>query len=385
MAIFHLSSQIVKRSKGRSSVACASYRCGVDLYDERVGRTHSFTREDRVVDGGIIAPDFATAEWARDRSQLWNSLEAIEKRSDAQLCQELECALPHELPNRQHKKLIEAFIDENFTKKGFIADWNKHVAPIGSPNYNDHVHIMRPLRAIDAETGGWRKTKDRAASKEQFADARGDEIEELRASWAKHVNKALEDAGIPEEECQRVDHRSNKRRGIEALPTVHEGRPAREMEARGERSDRITYNREIRQINLRILEEIKARAIQAGNAVKRAAAAIGLGFTPATQAQAPKKPEPAPAPALQPPQMRPDKVPIGLAQTTGLELTPWGTSPAAPKKEKPAPPPIEPKPQPAKPIENLALKVIDEVAEKKKKDGHRDAWFHRGGGGGVGG
>ncbi len=159
---------------------------------------------------------------------------------------------------------VEAFIDENFTKKGFIADWNKHVAPMGSPNYNDHVHIMRPLRAIDAETGGWRKTKDRAASKEEFADARGDEIEALRASWAKHVNAALADAGIPEEECERVDHRSNKRRGIEALPTVHEGRPAREMEARGERSDRITYNREIRQHN-RILEEIKARAIQAGS------------------------------------------------------------------------------------------------------------------------
>ncbi len=340
MAIFHLSSQIVKRSKGRSSVACASYRCGVDLYDERVGRTHTFTREDRVVDGGIIAPDFATAEWALDRSQLWNSLEAIEKRSDAQLCQELECALPHELPNRQHKKLIEAFIDENFTKKGFIADWNKHVAPIGSPFYNDHVHIMRPLRAIDPETGGWRKTKDRAASKEQFADARGDEIEELRASWAKHVNKALDEAGIPEEECQRVDHRSNKRRGIEALPTVHEGRPAREMEARGERSDRITYNREIHQHN-RILDEIKARAIQAGNAVKRAAAAIGLGFTPATQAQAPKKAEPAPAP-------------------------------------------IAAKPEPIKPPAMPPPTIPDTEAEKRKKDGHRDAWIARGGGGGVG-
>ncbi len=342
MAIFHLSSQIVKRSEGRSSVACASYRCGIDLYDEKIGRTHSFTREDRVVDGGIIAPDYATAEWARDRSQLWNSLEAIEKRSDAQLCQELECALPHELPHRRQKKLIEAFIDENFTKKGFIADWNKHVAPMGSPNYNDHVHIMRPLRAIDAETGGWRKTKDRAASKEEFADARGDEIEALRASWAKHVNAALADAGIPEEECERVDHRSNKRRGIEALPTVHEGRPAREMEARGERSDRITYNREIRQHN-RILEEIKARAIQAGNAVKRAAAAIGLGFTPATQAQPPKKTEPTPAP-------------------------------------------IAAKPEPAKPPGMPPPATVDVQAEKRKKAAREAAWrHHQGGGGGVGG
>jgi hypothetical protein len=52
----------------------------------------------------------------------------------------------------------------------------------------------------------------------------------------------------------------------------------------------MRINREIRQINQRILEEIKARAIQAGNAVKRAAAAIGMDFAPA---QAPKKPEPS--------------------------------------------------------------------------------------------
>jgi hypothetical protein len=101
---------------------------------------------------------------------------------------------------------------------------------------------------------------------------------------------------------------------------------------------------------------------------------------------APKKQEPAPAPVLQPPQMRPDKLaempppmmPDKLAGRAEPTI-------AAKKEQKPAPPPIEPKPQPAKPIENLALKVIDEVAEKKKKDGHGAAWLHNRGGGGLGG
>jgi hypothetical protein len=102
----------------------------------------------------------------------------------------------------------------------------------------------------------------------------------------------------------------------------------------------MRINREIRQINQRILEEIKARAIQAGNAVKRAAAAIGMDFAPA---QAPKKPEPAPAPIV-----------------------------AAPEPIKP---PVMPPPA-----------IRDVEAEKRKKAAREAAWrHHQGGGGGVGG
>jgi ATP-dependent exoDNAse (exonuclease V) alpha subunit len=336
-AIFHLKSQIVKRSAQRSTVACASYRAGVDLYDEREKKTHSFAREDRVAHAEILPPDFAKEwDWVADRGQLWNSLELFEKRKDAQLCQELEVALPHELPKRLQIKLLKGFIEDNFTSKGFPADFVIHHAPIGKPD-NDHSHIMIPLRALDPDSGDWRKKKDRAASKEEFGDTRDAEIERLRASWAKHVNAALKDDGI----AHRVDHRSFERQGItEKLPTIHEGRAGREMEARGELSDRMRINREIRQINQRILEEIKARAIQAGNAVKRAAAAIGMDFAPA---QAPKKPEPAPAPIV-----------------------------AAPEPIKP---PVMPPPA-----------IRDVEAEKRKKAAREAAWrHHQGGGGGVGG
>lgn len=327
-AIFHLKSQIVKRSKDRSTVACASYRAGVDLYDEKYKKTHSFAREDRVAHAEILPPDFAKEwGWVADRGQLWNSLELFEKRKDAQLCQELTVALPHELPKRLQIKLLKGFIEENFTSKGFVADFVIHHAPTGKPD-NDHSHIMVPLRALDPDSEDWRKKKDRAASKEEFGDTRDAEIERLRASWAKHVNEALKDDG----HTHQVDHRSFERQGItdERLPTIHEGRAGREMEARGELSDRMRINREIRQHN-QILAQIKARAIQAGNAVKRAAAAIGMDFA---AAQAPKKPEPEPA------------------------------KPAA------MPPPA----------------TVDVEAEKRKKAAREAAWRdHQGGGGGVGG
>jgi hypothetical protein len=346
MAIFHLRSQIIKRTDGRSSVACAAYRSGEALYDEREGETHEFARQDRVVSSEIIAPAFAQ-DWARDRAQLWNSLEAVEKRKDAQLCQELEVALPNELPRRLQKKLLAGFIDEHFTQKGFVVDVNIHNSPIGQAD-NDHAHLQRPLRAIDPETGGWKKTKDRQESKAGFQDARGAEIEELRASWAKHVNLALADAGIEETESPRVDHRSHKRRGItDVQPGIHVGYAGKGIEERGGHSWRAAVNREIHRQNRQILEEIKTRVAQAANAAKRAAATIAEGFQQFARGPGETAPKPAqkpvPKPALQPPPMRPDK----LAED---------------------PPPV----------------VADAEAEKRKKAAHLAAMRQLGGGSGVG-
>jgi hypothetical protein len=319
MAIFHLSKQIISRSDGRSAVACASYRAGEKLHDERLGRSFQFQREDRVSESWITAPANAQP-WAEDRSALWNSLEAVEKRKDAQLASEITVALPHELPRRLQKELLVGFVDEHFTKKGLVVDVNLHTVPIGQP-YNDHAHLMSPLRAIDPETGGWKKTKDRS-----FFDKKV-EIADLRASWAKHVNSALEKA-----ECsERVDHRSNKDRGIDELPTVHEGYAAQGIETRGGRSWRVAINRQIRAANQRILAEIKARAV----------AWLGLDRTPAAQTPTPKKAEPAPAPIA--------------------------------AKPEPAKPPVMPPPT-----------IPDVEAEKRKKAAQRAAWI-AGGGGGVGG
>jgi hypothetical protein len=372
MAIYHCKRQIIKRSAEKSTVASAAYRSGEELYDEREQETKKSGLKDRVVSSWITAPDYA-GSWANDRCRLWNSLEAFEKRKDAQLAIEIECALPHELSLRQQKELIAGFVDEHFTQQGRVVDVNIHAAPRGKTP-NTHFHAMGPIRGIDPQTGEWRKTKDRQDSRTAFKDNRDAELEALRASWASHVNASLEKAGYQEHEA-RVDHRSNKDRNIDALPGIHVGYAGQGIEARGGHSWRAEHNRQIQQHN-RILEQIKTKATQAANAIKRAATAkyqelaqLARG-RPADTAPKPA-PKLAPPPVLQPPPMRPDKL------AGGPEPTP------APKKQEPAPAPIAAKPQPAKLPEMPPLAVPDAEAEKRKA-AQRAAWQQHGGGG-IGG
>jgi hypothetical protein len=330
MAIYHLSTKIISRSTGRSAVACASYRAGEELHDERLGRSFKFRREDRVIHAEIIAPASAP-DWVSDRAQLWNSVEAAECRKDAQLSREFQIALPHELSRRQQRELVVGWVREQITPFGLVADACFHEPPIGD-NPNSHLHLMTTTRSIDEE-GNWSKTKDRSLNSPE-------QLEQWRSSWAKHANAALELAGY---EDQQVDHRSHKRRGITNIaPTIHEGYAAQGIEERGERSWRVDINRQIRQTNRQIVAAIAAQFTQAAMAARRAAAAIGIELTPATQAPATKKPEPAPAPTV--------------------------------AKPEPIMPPLKP------PIE-----VADDDAEERKKAAHRAAWIQRGGGGGVGG
>jgi ATP-dependent exoDNAse (exonuclease V) alpha subunit len=333
MAIFHLSTKIIGRSTNRSAVACASYRSGEELHDERLGRSFKFQRDERVAHTEIIAPDSAP-EWVSDRAQLWNSVEANERRKDAQLSREFQIALPHELSRRQQRELLGGWVREQITSKGLVADVAIH-ATYDLDQSNDHAHVMTTFRSID-EDGNWSKKKDRPTITE-----RKQQLDQWRSSWAAHANAALEKAGYDDRE---IDHRSNKARGIETLPTIHEGYAGQGIEKRGGRSWRVNLNRQIRQTNQRILAEIKARAVATYQrlAQKLAGNPVGLELTPATQTPAPKKQEPAPAP-------------------------------------------IAAKPQPAKLPEMPPPAIPDAEAEKRKKDGHRDAWFQRGGGNGVGG
>ena len=55
-----------------------------------------------------------------------------------------------------------------------------------------------------------------------------------RATWADVSNRCLERAGREE----RIDHRSNAARGIDEIPTIHEGVTAQALERKGIISDR---------------------------------------------------------------------------------------------------------------------------------------------------
>jgi hypothetical protein len=369
MAIFHLSTKMIGRSEGRSAVACASYRAGEKLLDERLGRSFEFKRQDRVAHTEIIAPAFAP-EWVHDRAKLWNSVEAAERRKDAQLSREFQVALPHELPLRLQKELIANWVREQLTPLGVVADVAIHKAPLGA-NPNDHFHLMSTTRSIEAD-GSWSKTKDRTLnSKEQH--------EQWRASWAEHCNSALAKAGY---EDRQIDHRSHKRRGIETLPTIHEGYAAQGIEARSGNSWRAAFNRQIHQRNRQILEQIKARATKAAAKVREITKGLAdqLARGPAETVPKPA-PKAIPKPVLQPQRMRPDKL---ASDPVDLGLPSPAPAPA-PKKQEPAPAPIVATPQPTRPPEMSPPTVVDVETEKRKKAAHQAAWRQHGGGGGVGG
>ena len=74
MAIYHLSGSVISRSQGRSAVACAAYRSGEKLVDERYEKTHDYTKKQDVEFSEILLPKNAP-EWMGDREKLWNTVE----------------------------------------------------------------------------------------------------------------------------------------------------------------------------------------------------------------------------------------------------------------------------------------------------------------------
>ena len=100
---------------GRSAVAAAAYRSGERLTNEWDGKTHDYTHKPGVVHSEIMLPAHAPPEFS-DRSTLWNSVEQIEKASDAQLAREIEVALPVELSRAEQLALVWTYVNTLDTK-----------------------------------------------------------------------------------------------------------------------------------------------------------------------------------------------------------------------------------------------------------------------------
>ena len=203
MAIFHFHAQVIGRSAGRSCVAAAAYRSGQRIRCERQGLTFDFRRKREVVYRAIMAPQPAPA-WAINRSLLWNEVERCEKRHDAQVAREIDVALPLELSDQQHQRLLKEFVAEHLVARGMVVDIAIH-ANHGNP----HAHLMLTTRRIDASGFGAkaREWNDKAL------------LESWRTSWADKVNSKLRLYG----HAARIDHRTLEAQGIDREPTTHLG------------------------------------------------------------------------------------------------------------------------------------------------------------------
>lgn len=234
MAIFHLTAKIHGRAKGASAIEIAAYRSGETLRDHRYGLSRKLGDADRVVFKRIFHPD-PSALGAHPRETLWNSVEARERRKDAQLAREIELALPVELTLDQQVSLLDGWCRGELQTRQIAIDYCIHDKAQHSKPANPHVHILCTLR--EWKDGGWGPKLRELNRREALV--------RLRQSWADHVNRALTAAGIE----TSIDHRSHAVRGLTTIPQIKEGAGARGRFARGRKSERVQHNIQIRAAN----------------------------------------------------------------------------------------------------------------------------------------
>jgi ATP-dependent exoDNAse (exonuclease V) alpha subunit len=199
VAIYHFTVKIVSRAEGRSVVGAAAYRAGTRLKEHSTDIIYEYTRKPGVEHTEILAPDHAPA-WVFDRSQLWNAVDQVEKRKDAQLARDLEIALPVELDNTAQVELLRDFVRREFVSQGMIADCAIHR---DNPN-NPHAHVLLTLRHIGPDGFG---LKERSWNQKSNLLA-------WRMGWAQVANEHLVKAGL----AVRIDHRTLHAQGLDLIP-----------------------------------------------------------------------------------------------------------------------------------------------------------------------
>ncbi len=362
--MYHLSAKIIGRQGGRraekraqsgrtrksatNAVAAAAYRSGDELHDERNGSTYRYARAERVMHSEIIAPSDAP-EWATDRGQLWNSVEAHERRKDAQLARELEVALPQELDLDQQRELLRGWVSREFVPSGAVVDFAIHH---DRENRNPHAHVMVSVRSIDGD--GWSKLKIRHWDDRSV-------LAQWRASWEQDVNTALERAG----RTARVDHRSYAEQDADK-PKELRREPTRKVGPWAVGGERERENLAIKARNRdrlrKIAQAIDSRLVEPVRKLVRAA--VPSKPPPGTGRQGPifaanpsRDPKPDQAQA-EPPQITQHE--IDAADRWWLENAAMLEELGKPEKKSPAEAQPQPVPQPA-PVEP-APSIDDELS-----------------------
>ncbi len=259
MALYRCEASVISRGKGQSVVAAAAYQARDRLYNEQDGLTKDYTRHhgQELLESFIFAPKDAP-DWVFDRERLWNAAEDAEdahnktRAKDAQTARRLEVALLHELNPEQNRRLVQDFLRDNFTRKGFACDVSLHGPHKDGDQRNTHAHILVTMRTVNAE--GFSPQKPHPSKAEQRQ-----QLEHWRENWARQCSRHLERAGFKLEaarmiyahrtleEQQKIAEARNDLEHAEALkraPTLHEGPTATRMkrEGKGAQSWRVDFN-----------------------------------------------------------------------------------------------------------------------------------------------
>jgi hypothetical protein len=293
MATFHLRNGFISRGQGQSVVAAAAYQSRTCLHNEQDGLTKNYTRHhgQELLESGIFAPKNAP-DWVFDRERLWNAAERAEddhnktRAQSARTAQRLEIALPHELDPEQNRRLVQDFVRDNFTRKGFVCDVAIHGPDKDGDQRNTHAHILVTMRTVNAQ--GFSADKPRM-DKAQLREL----VNHWRENWARQCSRHLERAGFKMEagrmfyahrtleEQQKIAEARGDHEHAEALkraPTLHEGPTATKMKraGKGAQSWRVDFNERLA-ANRAATEQARAELAQ----VKAAEERLAYANTPA--------------------------------------------------------------------------------------------------------
>jgi len=253
LAIYHLSTKPVSRSSGRSAVASAAYRCAVLLTNHRDGLVHDFTRKEGVEHVEIVLPKGVSADWALDRSALWNAAEFAENRKDARVAREFEIALPRELSPEGRLKAARAFAQDLADRYGAAVDFAIHSPGEHGDIRNYHAHVLMTTREV-RQAGLGEKTRLEHKNARLLANGMATtdmQLRDIRQSWEGIATRQLQREGLD----IRIDHRSHIERGLELSPTEHMGVHASQMERRGMEVERGRLDDEAARRNAELIRQ----------------------------------------------------------------------------------------------------------------------------------
>jgi hypothetical protein len=216
MASYHLSVKSGKRGKAANHAAY-------------IAREDKHGKGDRKLD--LIAVEHGNMpEWANgDPSTFWRAADTNERVNGAAY-REFEVALPSELTTDQNLELVREFVRQEVGIKPFHFALHAPEAALGKMN-QPHAHIMLSDRKPDGiersidlhfkryntanpELGGCKKDsggRDKLTLKNELVTRR----ESFAILQNAHLKMHGHDA--------RVDHRSNRERGIDQEPERHLG------------------------------------------------------------------------------------------------------------------------------------------------------------------
>lgn len=209
MAVFHFTTSIVGRSRGRPIISASAYLNGDVMKDEETGKTVYYTKKREVIFTDLMMCENAPPEWAavpeKDikrfmqsvrykraedkpaavekykmtfrKQRLWNEVLKKETGSDAQLGRLFEFSLPREWSREEQIRYTSEYIRKTFVEKGMCADWAIHDKGDGNP----HVHMLVTMRPFKEDRSwGNKEVKDWAFVRDKDGDI---VIDESHPDW----------------------------------------------------------------------------------------------------------------------------------------------------------------------------------------------------------